>query len=77
MSKCQPCAFISSPLPSWRRPQVLLQACKHVQEDVDAVDLNLGCPQRVAHAEHFGSYLLDEKVRGFFRRSKQTLLCLG
>lgn len=56
---------------------MLLQACKHVQEDVDAVDLNLGCPQRVAHAEHFGSYLLDEKVRGFFRRSKQTLLCLG
>ena len=43
--------------------QVLLAAAKHVEDRVDAVDLNLGCPQRVAHAEHFGSYLLDEKDR--------------
>ena len=44
-------------------PEVLLAAAKHVADRVDAVDLNLGCPQRVAHAEHFGAYLLDEKDR--------------
>ena len=44
-------------------PEVLLTAAKHVEHQVDAVDLNLGCPQRVAHAEHFGAYLLEEKDR--------------
>ena len=39
-------------------PEVLLQAAKHVEHLVDAIDLNLGCPQRVAHAEHFGSLAL-------------------
>eukprot|EP00929_Paragymnodinium_shiwhaense_P119527 TRINITY_DN9143_c0_g1_i1.p1 TRINITY_DN9143_c0_g1~~TRINITY_DN9143_c0_g1_i1.p1 ORF type:complete len:483 (-),score=76.32 TRINITY_DN9143_c0_g1_i1:820-2232(-) len=44
-------------------PEVLLAAAKHVVKDVDAIDLNLGCPQRVAHAGHFGSYLLGEQDR--------------
>lgn len=41
-------------------PEVLLAASRHVVAHVDAIDLNLGCPQRIAHAGHFGSYLLDE-----------------
>ncbi|CAJ1401783.1 unnamed protein product [Effrenium voratum] len=44
-------------------PEVILAAAKHIVHSVDAVDLNLGCPQRVAHAEHFGSYLLDPEDR--------------
>mmetsp|Transcript_10926 Transcript_10926/g.27519 ORF Transcript_10926/g.27519 Transcript_10926/m.27519 type:complete len:542 (-) Transcript_10926:63-1688(-) len=44
-------------------PQVLLKAAKHVAHQVDAIDLNLGCPQRIAHSGHFGSYLLDEPDR--------------
>lgn len=44
-------------------PEVLLAAARHVVGQVDAIDLNMGCPQRVAYAGHFGSYLLDPKDR--------------
>lgn len=42
-------------------PVTLLQAAKLVEGSVDAVDLNLGCPQRVAFSGHFGSYLLNKE----------------
>ena len=45
---------------SANHPQTFLTAVKHIEHLCDAVDLNLGCPQRIAHAGHFGSYLLDE-----------------
>jgi len=48
---------------SANRPQDLVRASKLVQHQCDAIDLNLGCPQRIAFVEHFGSYLLDEKDR--------------
>ena len=44
-------------------PATLLAAAKHIESQVDAVDLNLGCPQRIAHSGHFGSFLLDEVDR--------------
>lgn len=44
-------------------PSTLLKAAKLVQDKCDAIDLNLGCPQRIAHAGHFGSYLLGDEDR--------------
>lgn len=34
-----------------------------VENEAAAIDLNLGCPQRIAHAGHFGSYLLQDSDR--------------
>ena len=44
-------------------PTTLLTAARFVEDKCDAVDLNLGCPQRIAHSGHFGSYLLGEEDR--------------
>jgi len=44
-------------------PDTMLLAAKFVEDKCDAIDLNLGCPQRIAHAGHFGSYLLGPEDR--------------
>ena len=44
-------------------PQTFARAAKMVEDKCDAIDLNLGCPQRTAYVGHFGSYLLDPKDR--------------
>ena len=41
-------------------PKDFAAAAKLVAPYCDAVDLNLGCPQRTAYVGQFGSYLLDE-----------------
>ena len=41
-------------------PSSLLAAARLVQDRCDAVDINLGCPQRIAKRGRFGAYLLEE-----------------
>ena len=41
-------------------PATMLKAAKFVENDCDAVDINLGCPQGIAKKGHYGSYLQDE-----------------
>lgn len=42
-------------------PNIVLQAAKLVENECDAVDLNLGCPQRIAKRGHYGSFLMEEQ----------------
>jgi tRNA-dihydrouridine synthase 1 len=44
-------------------PENILQSAQLVESQCDAIDINLGCPQRIAFTGHFGSYLLDEEDR--------------
>ncbi|KAI9351777.1 tRNA-dihydrouridine synthase 1-like protein, partial [Zopfochytrium polystomum] len=41
-------------------PQALLAAAKLVENDCDAVDINLGCPQHIAKRGHYGAFLMEE-----------------
>ena len=41
-------------------PELLLKAAKHVEKDCDGVDINFGCPQRIAKRGNYGAFLMDD-----------------
>ena len=41
-------------------PDTMLKAARLVEDRVDDVDINLGCPQAIAKRGHYGAYLMEE-----------------
>ena len=54
-------------------PDTLLRAAKIVEKDCDAVDLNLGCPQKVAERGQYGAFMMDQHHWKNIRKIISTL----
>ncbi|KAG1680028.1 tRNA-dihydrouridine(16/17) synthase [NAD(P)(+)]-like [Nymphon striatum] len=56
-------------------PDTFIKAGKLVENDCDAIDLNLGCPQIIAKKGHYGSFLQDEwdLVSEIVKKASQSL----
>ena len=56
-------------------PATLLAAAKLVEGRCDSVDLNLGCPQRIAKRGNYGAFLMDdlERVRAMVETLAKNL----
>jgi tRNA-dihydrouridine synthase 1 len=56
-------------------PDILLAAAQFVENDCDAVDINLGCPQGIAKKGNYGSYLLEktELIVSMVKKLKENL----
>ena len=53
--------------------KTLLCAAKMVQNDCDAVDLNLGCPQKVAERGQYGAFMMDRNHWPNIRKIVSTM----
>ncbi|URE26040.1 Dihydrouridine synthase (Dus) [Musa troglodytarum] len=56
-------------------PDVLLESAKMVEPYCDYVDINLGCPQRIARRGNYGAFLMDNLplIKSLVQKLSQTL----
>lgn len=52
--------FILSSQFCGNNPEVMAAAAKLVENECDAIDINLGCPQSIAKRGKYGSFLQDD-----------------
>lgn len=53
-------------------PDMVVAAARHVEAHTDYVDINFGCPQRIARRGRYGAFLMDDLdgVERMVRRSQ-------
>lgn len=62
-------------------PEWVVKAAKLVEDECDAIDLNLGCPQQIAKRGNYGAFLLEKPeiflpiVRELHKNIKVPIFC--